>query len=440
MAAVPNRAAPRVYLETYGCQMNIADSQTVTAVLRRAGYSSADRPEDADVILLNTCAIREHAEERVLGRLGDLARIKHQRPEVKLGLLGCMAQHNRAALVEKAAYLDVVAGPDSYRRLPEMLGRAGFDPAIDVRLDRAETYADISPAHEGGLRAYVTAMRGCDKFCAFCVVPYVRGRERSIAPDDLLREIRGVAARGAKEVVLLGQTVNAYRHGDTGFGALLRMVARIDGIERIRFTSPHPSDMTDSVIDAMTMEPKVQPYLHLPLQSGSDRMLAAMERGYSVSEYIDLVAKLRRAIPALALSTDVIVGFHGEEDSDFRATLDLMRAVGYDSAFMFKYSVRENTRAYKLGDTVSEEEKGRRLSELIALQERIALERNQAIIGSVFEVLIEGPARRGEGMLAGKTPQFKTAILPATDGMAIGDTIPARVESVTGHSLTCSLA
>jgi tRNA-2-methylthio-N6-dimethylallyladenosine synthase len=436
MAACP----PRVYLETYGCQMNIADSQTVSAVLRRAGYASAERPEDADVILLNTCAIREHAEERVLGRLSDLARLKQRRPEVRLGLLGCMAQHNRAALVEKAPWLDVVAGPDSYRRLPEMLGRTGFDPAVDVRLDRTETYADITPDHDGGVRAYVTVMRGCDKFCAFCVVPYVRGRERSIAPRDLLREIGELASRGVREVVLLGQTVNAYRHRETDFGALLRMVARVDGIERIRFTSPHPSDMSEPVIDAIAIEPKVQPYLHLPVQSGSDRVLAAMERGYSVAEYLRLVERLRAAIPALALSTDIIVGFHGEDEGDFEATIALMRAVAFDQAFTFKYSVREHTRAYKLGDTVADAEKSRRLAKVIALQEAISLERNRASVGRVYPVLVEGRARRGEGMLAGKTPQFKTAVFPTRAAIAAGDAVDVRVESATAHSLVCSLA
>lgn len=440
MADNGHGAQPRVWLETYGCQMNIADSQLVTAVLRRAGYAVAARPEEADVILLNTCAIREHAEERVLGRLGDLARLKHARPQVKLGLLGCMAQHNRAALIEKAPWLDLVAGPDTYRRLPELLGNSGFDPAVDVRLNRAETYGDISPEYESGVRAYVTAMRGCDKFCAFCVVPYVRGRERSVPPADIIREIRELASRGVKEVVLLGQTVNAYRCGDAGFGELLRMVAAVDGIERIRFTSPHPSDMSQRVIDAMASEPKVQPYLHLPVQSGSDRMLAAMERGYTTEEYLDLVARLRAAIPHLALSTDIIVGFHGEEDDDFRATVELMRTVGYDSAFTFKYSVREHTRAHRLGDTVSEAEKARRLNEVIALQEGISLERNRAIAGREFPVLVEGPARRGTGMLAGKTPQFKTAVFPARDGIAPGATVNVRVESATAHSLVCALA
>jgi tRNA-2-methylthio-N6-dimethylallyladenosine synthase len=436
----PQPAAPRVYLETYGCQMNVADSQTVSAVLRRAGYAIAQRPEDADIILLNTCAIREHAEDRVIGRLSDLARLKSLRSGLKLGLLGCMAQHNRAALVEKAPWLDLVAGPDSYRRLPELLGRAAeFDPAVDVRLDRGETYADISPDYAAGIRAYVTAMRGCDRFCTFCVVPYVRGRERSVPPDAILREVEGLAARGVKEIVLLGQTVNAYRFNSTDFGALLKHIAGIAGIERIRFTSPHPCDMTDSVIDAMASEPKVQPYLHLPVQSGSDRVLAAMERGYTVSAYLDLVERVRQAIPDLALSTDIIVGFHGEEDRDFVATLDLMRTVGYDSAFSFKYSVRENTRAYRLGDSITEAEKGRRLNEVIALQERLALERNRALIGRDFPVLVEGPARRGVGMLAGKTPQFKTAIFPAARDSAPGATVSVHIESATGHSLTGSI-
>ena len=435
---------PRVFIETYGCQMNVADSELVGGVLRRAGYAAAARPEDADVILLNTCAIREHAEERVLRRLSDLARFKHARPELRLGLLGCMAQHNRAALIAKAPWLDLVAGPDSYRRLPELLSRARFDPTqqaakVDVRLDRAETYADIAPAHEGGVRAFVTAMRGCDRFCAFCVVPYVRGRERSVPPEAILADIRGLAARGVREVVLLGQTVNAYRFGDIDFGRLLHLVATIDGVERIRFTSPHPSDMSDSVIEAMATEPKVQPSLHLPVQSGSDRILAAMERGYTVDEYLRLVERMRAAIPAIALSTDIIVGFHGEEDADFRATLELMAALRYDSAFSFKYSLRENTRAFKLGDTVNEQEKGRRLAEVIALQERVSQERNRALAGERFAVLVEGPARRGGGMLAGKTPQFKTAVFAAADSIRPGDTVTVRVESATAHTLHCAL-
>jgi tRNA-2-methylthio-N6-dimethylallyladenosine synthase len=446
----------RVYLETYGCQMNIADSQLVNAVLRRAGYGSADKPEDADIILINTCAIREHAEARVIGRLSDLARLKRARPELKLGLLGCMAQHNRATLIAKAPWLDLVAGPDTYRRLPELIGRSGFDPAVDVRLERGETYAGLSPDYEAGVRAYITIMRGCDKFCAFCVVPYVRGRERSVPADSIVHEVEGLAVRGFKEVVLLGQTVNAYRAGEVDFAALLRKVAAVNEIERIRFTSPHPSDMSEATIEVMASEPKVQPYLHLPVQSGSDRILAAMERGYTVSEYLDLVERLRAAIPGLALSTDIIVGFHGETESDFQATLKLVRTVRYDSAFSFKYSVREHTRAHRLGDSVSEEEKGRRLAELIAMQEAISLERNRELIGETFPVLVEGPARRGEGRMAGKTPQFKTTVFAGdagrtsqavsessgmkSDRVRAGDTVGVRIESATGHSLTGVIA
>jgi tRNA-2-methylthio-N6-dimethylallyladenosine synthase len=440
IAENPAPSAPRFYLETYGCQMNIADSQTVTAIMRRAGYAIVDEAADADVILLNTCAIREHAEERVLGRLSYLAQLKAARPQRKLGLLGCMAQHNRASLIKKAPWLDLVAGPDSYRRLPELLGSASFDPTVDVRLDRTETYADISPDYESGVRAYITAMRGCDKFCAFCVVPYVRGRERSVPAGDILREVQQLAARGVKEIVLLGQTVNAYRCEQAGFGELLRMVAAVDGVERVRFTSPHPSDMSVEVIEAMAEEPKVQPYLHLPVQSGSDRILAEMGRGYTAQEYFSLVEQLRLAVPNLALSTDIIVGFHGEDELDFAATLQLMRMVGYDSAFMFKYSVREHTRAFKLGDTVSDVEKSRRLNEVIALQEAISLERNRALLGCEFRVMVEGPARRGRDMLAGKTPQFKTALFPADPSILPGDMVRVRVNSATAHSLVCTLA
>jgi tRNA-2-methylthio-N6-dimethylallyladenosine synthase len=419
--------------------MNVADTQTVSAILRRAGYAFVDRADNADVILLNTCAIREHAEERVIRRLRELSLIKRARPDVKLGLLGCMAQHNRGAIVEKASFLDVVAGPDAYRRLPEMLARVGYDPAVDVRLDRSETYADITPDHDTGVSAYVTAMRGCDRFCAFCVVPYVRGRERSVPAPDLMREIRDLASRGVREIILLGQTVNAYRDGSDGsidFGALLTMVARIDGIERIRFTSPHPSDMSDSVIEAMAAEAKVMPHLHLPVQSGSNRVLAAMERGYTVEEYLALVAKVRASVPDIALSTDIIVGFHGEDDSDFRATLAIVREVGYDSAFMFKYSLREHTRAFKLGDTVSEQEKGARLAEVIALQETISAARNRATIGHEYQVMVERPARRGGGMMAGKTPQYKTAVFAGAEGVPSGETIAVRIESANSHTLT----
>ena len=422
-----------VYIETYGCQMNLADTELLLGHLRRAGFSRTEDPAGADVILLNTCAIREHAEERVAGRLGDLVRHKQQRPGLQIGLTGCMAQHHREALMKRAPYLDFVVGPDAYRRLPDLLGG---DPFVDVRLDRDETYADLSPERGPGVRAWISIMRGCDKFCTFCIVPYVRGRERSLPADAVLAQVREAAAAGFKEVVFLGQTVNAYRDGDgdCDFATLLRRTDRVEGIERIRFTSPHPSDMTDAAIAAMAECGKVCPQLHLPVQSGSDRVLERMERGYTAGEYLRLVERLRAAVPQIALSTDVIVGFPGEEEADFRATVELMRTVRYDSAFLFKYSAREGTKAYKWPETVGEDDKGRRLREIIDLQERTSAEIHAGLAGSTVEVLAEGPARRHEGWLAGKTADFRTAVFPA-ESYRTGDLVQVRVVGSTAHTL-----
>lgn len=422
---------PSVYIETYGCQMNLADTELIRGHLARSGYTTVAEPEAADVILLNTCAIREHAEERIFGRLGALAQYKTRRPHVQIGLAGCMAQHFRDHLLDRTPHLDFVAGPDAYRRLPELL--AG-DPFVDVRLDKEETYADIAPDRGAGVRAWITVMRGCDKFCTFCIVPYVRGRERSLPAAVILEQVRGAARNGYSEVVFLGQTVNAYRDGDTDFGALLRAAAQVDGIERIRFTSPHPSDMTDTVIDAMAECDAVCPQLHLPVQSGSDQVLQVMERGYTVREYLNLVDRLRRAVPGIALTTDLIVGFPGETAADFEQTLALMRSVRYDSAFMFKYSRRSHTKAAKWDETVSEAEKGERLQQLIALQEEISAAINRDAVGCEVEVLVEGPARRRAGWLAGKTAHFKTAVFPS-DGSTIGDLARVRVCDSTAHTL-----
>ncbi|MDX2171082.1 MAG: tRNA (N6-isopentenyl adenosine(37)-C2)-methylthiotransferase MiaB [Deltaproteobacteria bacterium] len=419
---------PSVYIETYGCQMNVADSELMRGHLARSGYSAASDPAEADVILLNTCAIREHAEERIFGRVGALSQYKLRKPHLQIGLAGCMAQHFKDRLLER---LDFVVGPDGYRRLPELLGG---DPFADVRLDRDETYADLAPERGAGVRAWVTVMRGCDKFCTFCIVPYVRGRERSVPADAVLAQVREAAAAGYREVVFLGQTVNAYRDGDSDFGALLRRAAAVEGIARVRFTSPHPSDMRPSTIAAMAECPQICPQLHLPVQSGSDAVLARMERGYTVAEYLDLVERLRDAVPGLALSTDVIVGFPGEREADFEATLGLLRRVRYDSAFMFKYSRRDHTKAGKWEETVDEAEKGRRLEAVIALQERIAAEINAAWVGREVEVLVEGPARRPEGWLAGKTREFKTAVFPA-GAAGLGDLVRVRVSDATAHTL-----
>ena len=422
---------PAVYIETYGCQMNLADTELIRGHLSRSGYTHTSEPGEADVILLNTCAIREHAEERIFGRLGLLSRQKLERPHVRIGLLGCMAQHVRDRLLSKTPHLDFVAGPDSYRRLPELLGG---DPFVDVRLDRAETYADIEPTRARGVRAWITIMRGCDKFCTFCVVPFVRGRERSLPADVVLDQVRSVVRDGYREVVFLGQTVNAYHHEETDFGGLLRAANAIDGIDRIRFTSPHPSDMTESVIDTMATCAKVCPQLHLPVQSGSTTVLEKMERGYTADHYLRLVERVRAAVPGIALTTDVIVGFPGETEQDLEATLELMRTVRYDSAFMFKYSPREQTKAFRWQETVSEEEKSARLQAVIALQERISAEIHAGVVGQRVEVLVEGPARRREGWLAGRTEHYKTAVFPGA-GEKQGDLVQVVVEDSTAHTL-----
>jgi len=433
-AGEPPGAAPRrVFLETYGCQMNVADSELVRGLLAREGWVVVPDPAEADAILVNTCAIRENAEERVLGRFTQLLQHKQARPGVQLGLLGCVATHQRERLLERAPWIDLIVGPDGYRDLPVLL-RGGTDPRIEVRLDRDETYADLAPDLAPGPRAFLTVMRGCDKFCTFCVVPFTRGRERSLPAEAVLEQVRSAVGEGKREVVLLGQTVNAWRHDGLDFGDLLRRVARVPGVERIRFTSPHPSDVGESMIDAMAGEEKVMPWLHLPLQSASDAVLAAMQRGYGLDEYRRLLERIRARVPGIAVSTDVIVGFPGEGEVDFEATESFLREARYDFAYLFKYSAREGTRAWKIEETVDEAEKGRRLERLIALQEAISLERHREQVGREVEVLVEGPSKRPPGHVHGKTRDFKTAVLPG-DGIEPGALVLARVEDATAHTL-----
>jgi tRNA-2-methylthio-N6-dimethylallyladenosine synthase len=427
--------ARRVYLESYGCQMNLADSELVLGELAPHGFVETDSAAEADVILLNTCAIRAHAERRVTGRLNELLRHKVANPEVKIGLIGCMAQHRRARLLEELPYLDLILGPDEYRRLPRVLGEQGFDdPAVEVRLGRAETYADVSPARRKGVRAWVTVMRGCDKFCSFCIVPFVRGRERSLPLSAVVDQVREAAREGFREVVFLGQTVNAYHDGRFDFADLLRGAAKIDGIERIRFTSPHPSDMSDRVIEAIAAERKVCPQIHLPVQSASDPVLERMERGYTIEQYDRLLERLRREKPGIEFSTDVIVGFPGETEDDFRATADYLRHVGYDQAFTFAYSPREGTRAARWPQTVSPEEKQLRLESVIRIQEEVCARRSREWPGREVEVLVEGPAKRGDGWLAGKSAEFKTTVFRGTDRRA-GELVRVLVRDATAHTL-----
>jgi tRNA-2-methylthio-N6-dimethylallyladenosine synthase len=424
----------RVFLETYGCQMNVADSETMAGVLEAAGMTLTQRPEDADAILLNTCAIREHAEQRVLGRLGEFARLKRHRPGLVVGAAGCMAQHLRKRLLDDSTVLDLVVGPDGYRTLPDLLRRAAGEPVAHVRLDRDETYGDLEPRRGPGVRAWVTVQRGCDKFCTYCVVPYTRGRERSLPLDTLIEQVRRAVASGYREVVFLGQTVNSYHDGARDFAELLRAADRVDGLLRIRYTSPHPSDMSDRVIAAMAECQKVMPQVHLPLQSASDPVLSAMDRTYTLEQYTGVVRRLRAAVPGIALSTDVIVGFPGESAEDFERTASFMREVRYDSAFLFKYSARPDTKAWRWTETVSEEEKGERLTHLIDLQQRISGEIHDALVGSEVEVLVEGSARRDAGQLYGKSAHFKTVVF-RDDGTPPGALRRLRVVGSTSLTL-----
>jgi len=427
---------PTVYIETYGCQMNVADTELILGTLAGHGYDRVDAPDAADVILLNTCAIRDHAEARVLGRLGDLGRFKQRRPTIRLGVTGCMAQHLRDKLRDAAPQVDLLVGPDGYRHLPALLRADDTDPHVGLRLDPDETYADLPVAREDGVRAWVTVMRGCDRFCTFCIVPYVRGRERSLPGPVLVEQVRRLADAGVREVVFLGQTVNAYRADDWDFARLLRETAAVPGLRRIRFTSPHPAEMSDATIDAMAEHDAVMPQLHLPVQSGSDPVLERMARDYTVAAYEALVEKLRARVPGIALSTDVIVGFPGETDDDFAATEALMTRVAYDSAFLFKYSPREGTRAFKWTDDVPEAEKGRRLERLIEIQQRVSAERNRALVGHEVEVLVEGPAKRPAGWMIGKSRDFRTVVLPGP--ASPGDLVRTRIESATSHTLTAT--
>src|SRR5262249_37134382 len=372
-AATPARAKA-VYVETYGCQMNVADTDLMIGLLAERGFRACASAADADVILINTCAVREKAEERVLARAAELAAWKKRRPGVILGITGCMAEHLREKLLERAPFVDVIAGPDAYRRLPSLVEAAAdaADPLLDVRLDRHETYEGLGTAAGGdGVSGFVTIQRGCDKFCTFCVVPLTRGRERATPPREVLRQVRALAAAGYREVTLLGQTVNSYRHEEARFSDLLRAIAAVDGIRRIRFTSPYPIDFTADVIAAIAEQPKLQKHVHLPVQSGSDEVLARMKRGYDVATSLRIVEALRAAVPDIAITTDILVGFSGETDADQAATLALMEKVRFDAAFTFAYSERDGTHAARrLPDDIPDALKKARLAEAIALQEK----------------------------------------------------------------------
>jgi len=426
---------PRIYIETYGCQMNVSDSELMFGVLGREGYVRTDDPAEADVLLVNTCAVRDHAEQRVLGRMGELKR--HKRPGDVLGVVGCMAQRLGPKLLERVPQVDLVIGPDGYRGLPELIARAREGQrAAEVSFKEWEHYEDVPPVRDNAASAFVTVQRGCDYRCTFCIVPMTRGPERSRKLADVVGEVTRLAAGGTSEVTLLGQTVNSYHDGEHDFADLLRAVGAIDGIRRLRFTSPYPTDFTDAVLRAMAETPAVCEYVHLPVQSGSSRTLKRMLRRYDRQGYLDVVAALRAAIPGIALSTDIIVGFPGETEDDFQETLSLVEEVEFDDAYTFKYSVREGTPAVRIKDHVPEETKTERIGRLIATVRRIAKRKNMGLVGggATHEVLVEGPAKRGD-LLQARTRTNKIALLEGPAAW-IGTYRKVRFTGTTGSTFT----
>ncbi len=413
----------RVYIETYGCQMNFADSEIVGAILLKNNHQITNDLADADVVLINTCAIRDNAEQRIHKRLGELRAVKKRKPALKIGILGCMAERLKEQLLGDDIPVDLVVGPDAYRNLPELLNRVDCgERTASVLLSEEETYAEIDPVRLGsnGISAFISIMRGCQNFCSYCVVPYTRGRERSRDPQTIVDEAQRLFDKGYREITLLGQNVNSYRWntdaGAVDFPDLMQMVAKISPLLRIRFSTSHPKDLSDKLLEVMAANPNICRCIHLPVQSGSDNMLKLMNRKYTVEWYLGRVEAIRRYLHDCSITTDVIAGFCNETEDDHRQTLELFRKVGYDYAFMFKYSMRPNTYAAKrLQDNIPEDVKTRRLEEIIALQGELSLQSNRRDVGKTFEVLIEGTSKRSTEQLFGRNSQNKVIVFPRED-------------------------
>ena len=426
----------KLYIETYGCQMNVADSEVVASVMQMAGYEATETIDEADAVFLNTCSVRDNAEQKIYHRLDALDAMRRKRPMI-IGVLGCMAERVKDDLLEHH-HCDLVAGPDAYLSLPDLIAQAETGhKAINIELSTSETYKDVVPQRLHGTKigGFVSIMRGCNNFCHYCIVPYTRGRERSRDVESILREVRDLRDRGFKEVTLLGQNVNSYHFEDIGFPELLRRVAEEVPTMRVRFTTSHPKDMSDETLHVIADMPNVCKHIHLPVQSGSDRILKLMNRKYTREWYLDRVAAIRRIIPDCGLSTDIFVGYHSETEEDHQLSLSLMREVGYDSAFMFKYSERPGTYASKhLPDDVPEEEKIRRLNELIALQTEISAQQNKKDEGKEFDVLVEGFSKRSRQQLCGRTEQNKMVVFDKGNHH-IGETVRVRITNSTSATL-----
>jgi len=427
----------KLMIETYGCQMNVADSEVVAAVMKMAGYELTDNIDEADAVFLNTCSVRENAENKIVNRLDTLDAERRKGHKMILGVLGCMAERVKGTLVERH-HADLVCGPDAYLTLPDLTAQAEMgNKAVNTELSTVETYRDIVPQRMHGQRigGFVSIMRGCNNFCHYCIVPYTRGRERSRDVESILREVQDLRDRGYKELTLLGQNVNSYQAADTDFPRLLRLVAQAAPEMRIRFTTSHPKDMSDETLRVIAEEPNVCRHIHLPVQSGSDHILKLMNRKYTRQWYLERVAAIRRIVPDCGLSTDIFVGYHSETEQDHEQSLSLMREVGYDSAFMFRYSERPGTYAAKhLPDDVPEEVKLRRLDEMIRLQTELSAEANSREVGQEREVLVEGFSKRSREQLCGRTEQNKMVVFDK-QSHHIGQTVRVRITGSTSATL-----
>lgn len=432
----------KFYIETYGCQMNVADSEVVAAILTAKGFEHTKEKDQADIILVNTCSVRENAEQRVRGRVQGFSEIRKRNPELLVGIMGCMAERLGEKLFEEEKNVSIVVGPDAYMDLPLLIEKAARgEKAINIALSTTETYKDICPSRidETAISGFVSIMRGCNNFCTYCIVPYTRGRERSRSPHSIVSEVIDLQRRGYKEVTLLGQNVNSYLYKDeqvsVHFPALLEKVARTVPGMRIRFATSHPKDMSDETLETIARWPNICKAIHLPVQSGSNSVLRDMNRRYTREWYLDRIAAIRRIIPDCGISTDVFVGFHNESEEDYRQTLDLMNEVGFDLAYMFKYSERPGTKASKsLPDNVDEATKSRRLQELIDLQTRWSLESNRRDIGKTFEVLVEGISKKSPDEMFGRSSQNKVIVFPAKD-IEAGSLVQVKVRDCTSATL-----
>ena len=405
------------YIETYGCQMNVYDSELVANQLKKVGYIATDNIKSASIIFLNTCAIREKAQETVHNRLNSMAYLKKKNPKLLIGVLGCMAQNLKDEILEKKPYVDIILGPDSYRRIPEIINNRNnfLDSIVDTKLSKYEIYDDIFPSRKDGVNAWISIMRGCDKFCTFCIVPFTRGRERSRPIQSIINEAKNAVTKGFKEITLLGQNVNSYTTSQGDFSVLLEKVAKVPGIERIRYTSPHPQDFDDNLLKIMKKYDNICNNVHLPLQAGSDVILSRMNRTYTKNDFLKLVKKIRKILPNTTISTDIIVGFPGETDSDFQETLDVMNEVKFDFAYKFKYSSRPGTKAAEYSNQISEEIKQTRLEKLIDLQQQITLSVNKQRIGQLEEIIIEKESKKSANFWSGRTEGNVWTIIPKED-------------------------